>query len=425
MWTAFPSPDYYGGSAPCLTPQVTAPLPADVLEARRGGRTRQGSHVHCVSISRVGAQLCSGSIATSTPQTFLVASRTDVNSRPESRLPVREVGVHCSPAQIRQIRAGSTITEVPPLVHSRYTFLPCSPDPDHLAVLARPGFVRAASHPPQRFLSQAALNFDPAAATAERQGSLTPARTHSTSWRTCTTWNGSTLISAFGSWSTIARRNAADGSIATTCDPVPPGRAASGQPAADRGRVAAVDDTEDLAAVGVHDGRHPRLDPPPATVLVAEPAHPPVAVLVDPDPTDLQVVDVGQQHRRRVHAWPAPSTTPPDEPRRPRRPPGPSRPPPPAAAARSRLVQRARSGNSSVAGVNVRRRQAGSSHTSLGLRTTTSTCPACGTSRTRCTVQACTRPDTTPQSGQPTSRSTGCTLTRRPPNGRSTASITR
>jgi hypothetical protein len=38
--------------------------------------------------------------------------------------------------------------------------------------------------------------------------------------------------------------------------------------------------------------------------------------------------------------------------------------------------------------------------------------------------QACTRDDPTPHSGQPESRSTGCTLTRRPPNGRSTASIT-
>ena len=177
MWTAFPSPDYYGGSAPCPTPQVTAPLPADVLAARRGGQTGQGSHVHCVSIGGVGAQLCSGSIATSTPQTFLVASRTGVNSRPGSRLPVHEVGVHCSPAQICQIRAGSTITEVPPLVHSRYTFPPCSPDPDHLAVLARPGFVRAASHPPQRFLDQAALNFDPAAATARTTGVSHP-RSH-------------------------------------------------------------------------------------------------------------------------------------------------------------------------------------------------------------------------------------------------------
>jgi hypothetical protein len=187
MWTAFPSSDYYGGSAPCPIPQVTAPLPAAVLAARRVGQMRQGSHVHCVSISGVGVQLCSGSTATSTPQTFLVAFRPDVSSRPGSRLPIREVGVHCSPAQICQIRAGSTITEVPPLVHSRYTFPPCSLDPDHLAVLIRPSFVRAASHPPHRLLGQAALNFDPAAATTERQGSLTPVRTHSASWRTLTT----------------------------------------------------------------------------------------------------------------------------------------------------------------------------------------------------------------------------------------------
>jgi hypothetical protein len=204
MWTAFPSPDYYGGSAPCRTHRVTTTLPADVLAARREGQTRQGSHVHCVSIGGVGAQLCSGSIATSTPQAFLVASRADVNSRPGSRLPVRGFGVHCSPAQICQIRAGSTITEVPPLVHSRYTFPPCSPDPDHLAVLARPGFVRAASHPSQRLLGQAALNFDPAAATAERQGSLTPIRTHSASWRTLTTWNASRTEAASASWSSMA-----------------------------------------------------------------------------------------------------------------------------------------------------------------------------------------------------------------------------
>ena len=216
MWTAFPSSDYYGGSAPCRTHQATTALPADMLAARREGQTRQGSHVHCVAVSRVGAQLCSGSITTSTPQAFLVISRADVHSRPGSRLPVHPFGAHCSPAHIHQVRAGSTITEVQPLVHSRYTFLPCSPDPYHLAVLARPGFVRAAFHPPQRLLDQAALNFNPAAATAERQGSLTPIRTHSTSWRTRTRWNGSTLILAFGSCLVIAFLNAADGSIATT-----------------------------------------------------------------------------------------------------------------------------------------------------------------------------------------------------------------
>ncbi len=95
------------------------------------------------------------------------------------------------------------------------------------------------------------------------------------------------------------------------------------------------------------------------------------------------------------------------------------------AAVRNRVVQRLRDGSWLVLWVKVRRRHAGSAHTSRGLRTTTSTGPANGTSRTRCRVQACTRHDTTPQSGQPPSSSAGPTVTRRPPNGRSTASITR
>ena len=184
MRTAFPSSDYYGGSAPCRAHRATVALPAGPLAAIRVGQTRQGSHVHCVTVGGVGAQLCSDSIATSTPQAFLVASRTGVNYRPGSRLPVRLVGVHCIPAHIHQIGAGSTITEVQPLVHSRYTFPPRSPDPTHLAVLDRPGFVRAASHPHQHLLAQAALNFNPAAATTRRWRSLTPIRTHSASWRT-------------------------------------------------------------------------------------------------------------------------------------------------------------------------------------------------------------------------------------------------
>lgn len=135
MWTAFPSSDYYGGSAPCRTRRATVALPAGPRDADRVGRARQGSHVHCVTVGGVGVQLCSGSIAASTPQAFLAATRTGVNHRPGSRLPVRAFGVRCVPAHIRQVGAGSTITEVHPLVHSRYTFPPRSPDPPHLAVL--------------------------------------------------------------------------------------------------------------------------------------------------------------------------------------------------------------------------------------------------------------------------------------------------
>ena len=45
------------------------------------------------------------------------------------------------------------------LVHFRYTFPSCSPDPDHLTVLARPGFVEAACHPSLRSKGQTASNF--------------------------------------------------------------------------------------------------------------------------------------------------------------------------------------------------------------------------------------------------------------------------
>jgi hypothetical protein len=51
------------------------------------------------------------------------------------------------------------------------------------------------------------------------------------------------------------------------------------------------------------------------------------------------------------------------------------------------IVQTVGSGSLMIfaeAGVKVRRGQAGSAHTNLGLRTTTATWPACGMSRTRC-----------------------------------------
>ena len=40
----------------------------------------------------------------------------------------------------------------------RYTFPSCSPDPDHLTVLARPGFVEAACQPSLRSKRQTASN---------------------------------------------------------------------------------------------------------------------------------------------------------------------------------------------------------------------------------------------------------------------------
>jgi hypothetical protein len=103
MRTAFPSSDYYGGSAPPHSHRPTTSLPAAALAARPDGRPQGGSHVHHVPIDGGGAQLFPGSLAASTPQTFLAASGHGIRHRTRSRRPVNQSGVRCVPAPIRQI----------------------------------------------------------------------------------------------------------------------------------------------------------------------------------------------------------------------------------------------------------------------------------------------------------------------------------
>ena len=103
MWTAFPSPDYYGGSAPLHGPRPTTDLPAAALAARSDGRPQGGSHVHHVPIDGGGAQLFPGSLAVSTPQTFLTASDHRIRHEGRSRRPVNQGSARCVPAPIHQI----------------------------------------------------------------------------------------------------------------------------------------------------------------------------------------------------------------------------------------------------------------------------------------------------------------------------------
>lgn len=81
MHAAFPRSEYYGGSAPSRSHQLTTSLPAATLEAQTDGRNQDGSHVHHVPIDGGSAQLFPGSLATSTPQAFLVASTAGINNR--------------------------------------------------------------------------------------------------------------------------------------------------------------------------------------------------------------------------------------------------------------------------------------------------------------------------------------------------------
>jgi hypothetical protein len=85
--------------------------------------TADSSHVHATSISQVGGQLYPDSIATSTPQTFDVASPPTDSLGYGVDLPVRRPAVtHCTPAHIHQVGAGTLLTGLLPLVHSRSAF---------------------------------------------------------------------------------------------------------------------------------------------------------------------------------------------------------------------------------------------------------------------------------------------------------------
>src|SRR5829696_6068948 len=166
MRPAFPTSDYYEGSAPPQRQQPTACLPAN------GGQPQDGSHVHRRPIDGGGAQLCPCSLATSTPQTFLMASAPATKYQPRSRHPTGD-GAHCVSAHIRQVGADASLKGVRPLVRSRCTFPSRLPNPGRLAVPARPVVVGAAPTRTLRFQGQAAPSFtDPLRRAAV--GYLTP-----------------------------------------------------------------------------------------------------------------------------------------------------------------------------------------------------------------------------------------------------------
>ena len=109
-------------------------------------QNRDGSRVHCESIDEGGAQLYPGSIATPTPQTFTVASQADIRT---SRLGVARTieltghGAHRPgpyPPDLSRLYAYEGFTHW----FLSYSFSSRLPDPDRLAVPARPGVVRAA-----------------------------------------------------------------------------------------------------------------------------------------------------------------------------------------------------------------------------------------------------------------------------------------
>ena len=144
MWPAFPTSDYYGGSAPsrAISRRRACPPPAWLA----GGEGDPGTvpTFTIAPVDGVGAQLFPCSLATGTPQTFPVASRPATSHRPRSRPPSTSGGRALLPgpdppgwSRCHRLRG----------FHRwflTYTFPSRLPDPGRLAVPTRPVVVRAA-----------------------------------------------------------------------------------------------------------------------------------------------------------------------------------------------------------------------------------------------------------------------------------------
>jgi hypothetical protein len=122
MCAALRRSDYYETSVPPRGLRSATNLPAARLEARRVGRPEEVPTFTTRSIGQGGAQLYSGSFTAATPQTFTTVTRPLPEGIDGETAPPQNRSRALRPAQIHQIRAGTTLTELQPLVHSRYTF---------------------------------------------------------------------------------------------------------------------------------------------------------------------------------------------------------------------------------------------------------------------------------------------------------------
>lgn len=157
---ALPGAEYYGGSVPSRTVRWSTRPAHQPRRARGGGQDRDGSRVHCDSLDEGGARLGPCGITTATPQNFTVVSRPGAEAQPRSSQPGVSGRVRTAPGPYPPGLSRYTL-ERRKRRFLAYSFPSRSPGPHHLAVLARPGFVRAACHPPRRHPGQAALSSTP------------------------------------------------------------------------------------------------------------------------------------------------------------------------------------------------------------------------------------------------------------------------
>src|SRR5690606_2064094 len=109
MWSAFPTSDYYGPSAPCagrISWQRAFPTPVAAGCRPRAGTTGRGPTFTVYSVNGIGIQLCPCIIVMVTPRAFTMTSLPTIVSGPEVPHPHTigdRVGARCDLTHIRQV----------------------------------------------------------------------------------------------------------------------------------------------------------------------------------------------------------------------------------------------------------------------------------------------------------------------------------
>lgn len=127
MWTAFPPSDYYRGSAPSDANSRRRTCPPTITNAGRA--TPDGSHVH----HQTARQRRRPAIPLRPRHAYPAALQRGLPTgdiKPARKSPAN-AGVHRSPAQIRQVRAGGSLRGVRTLGLT-YTFPSRLPNPSRL-----------------------------------------------------------------------------------------------------------------------------------------------------------------------------------------------------------------------------------------------------------------------------------------------------
>ncbi len=159
MHAAFPRSDYYDGSAPTCSYQLTTCLPAAGLAARSDGRLQDGSHVHHGCAQRDGCPAMPLRPSGSTPQTFLPATGTGDITRPSGpttdMIAVRLRRSQPRSASFELVGCLRSFTTLVPHVHLSVSL--AGPRPSGSASPSR--LCQGCSHPPRRLPAQAAPSF--------------------------------------------------------------------------------------------------------------------------------------------------------------------------------------------------------------------------------------------------------------------------